>query len=234
MPLTQRTAQILSTKTQELQQIQWSIGESNTDLGFSNLACSCCISAWNDIKDSYSEFKDLTIECYPSDINIKFIQETSVVYQGKIELKSKKGVKTVRGSTIGNLDINQPIIFCFRNDSNGFEFRYDQYYNTIGESEFDTFQDRTPRPTVNFQKMKDIHTPAQYVYKEKNHWVSYYSKCSLNRIDNNKSSSWQDDLVIDIRKEIIQKLKDKIEKNDKEFYTKSELLLLLQKTILNI
>ena len=157
MPLTKRTAQILSTKLDQLKTIKWSDGESNTDTGFSELACKCCQEAWENIQSNYPLYSNLTLEAKPPDINIQFYLLQMVVAKGKIELKSGKG-KGIPGSTIGKLDINEPVIACIRNELGlPYEFRYAQYYNCIGETAHDMFQDRTPRPFVNFQKIIIFH-----------------------------------------------------------------------------
>lgn len=197
MPLTQRTAQILQKKQIELAKIKWTDGESNTDSEFSRLACDSCEEAWNDIKEGYPDFKDLPLEFQIPDINIILSKDGKPLAVGKIELKSSKGNGIIPGSTIGKLDINQPVIFCLRDESAGtFEFRYSQYHNCIGESNTDTFQDRKPRPHVNFQKMTDINSNHVYIYKEKGNWVEHYAKCALLRTKEHKRyKSWQDTLT---------------------------------------
>ena len=194
MRLTQRTAQIVSTKQEELKQIKWTDGESNTEGGFSRLSCLCVVEAWNEIKEEYPLFRDMTLEARSPDITITFKKETQPITTCKIELKSGKG-NTIPGSTIGGLDMNEPVMYCRRDESDGtFHFRYGQYHGCIGESERDLFQDRTPRPHVNYQKMADIDTTVEYVKKEKTNWVGHYAKCALHRITG-VVSSWQDHLV---------------------------------------
>jgi hypothetical protein len=192
--LAQKTVQILPTKGDLIKAIKWTDGESNTDTGFSQLACICCQEAWLSIKDSYPDYADLTLTCHIPDINLTFSKDGVVVEKSKIELKSSKGL-TLPGSTIGKLDINQPMIYCYRKELDGTcEFRYSQYYNCMGETKRDLFQDRTPRPGVNFQKMADAGTELTYVEKEKGHWVQHYAECALTRIQSN-CRSWQDGLV---------------------------------------
>lgn len=206
MPLTQKTAQILDTKKEELQNVKWTDGESNTDSGFSKLACLCCEEAWNAIKGDFPEVNDLSLRFEIPDINITFMRDGNIIASGKIELKSGKGKGCIPGSTIGNLDINEPVIFCLRNESdNTFEFRYSQYHSCIGESNTDKFQDRTPRPQVNFQNMTEINTSVEYIHKEKGDWVEHYAKCALLRTKaKTPYSSWQDYLVAKIIKFFIK------------------------------
>ena len=202
MPLTQRTAQILQTKQEGLRQIQWSDGEANTDTGFSRLAGACCVEAWNEIKDTHADYKDLALSFRAPDIHLSFSKDSTVVATGKIELKSGKSV-LIPGSTIGNLDINEPVIFCLRNQAEPctFHIRYSQYYSCIGESNTDMFQDRTPRPHVNFQRMFDIHTLVDYAHKEKADWVDHFANSAVFRTKAKKPyRSWQDYLTEKIMK----------------------------------
>jgi hypothetical protein len=222
MLLTQLTAQILNTKQKELQKIQWNDCESNLDSGFSKLGCSCCEKAFDDIKKEYPEYNNLTLICKIPDINISFYKNLKIVASGKIELKSGKGIGCIPGSTIGTLNINAPIIFCLKKEKNNiFEFRYDQYYNCIGESETDMFQDRTPRPKVNFKKMTTIDTSIKYIHKEKYDWIDHYAECALFRIKENKlRKSWQDTLTEKIKNIAIKKF---IQETSIEEFTKLKL-----------
>lgn len=205
MPLTQRIAQILSTKQRELRELKWTDGESNTDSGFSKLGCECSEQAWNDIKGSYPEYKDITLRFNSPDINITISIDSNHIIYVKIELKSGKA-EIIPGSTIGKLDINQPTIFCLRKEGpeQTFEIRYSQYHSCIGEKDTDMFQDRTPRPFVNFNKMTCIDTPIEYIEKEKGDWVKHYAECALNRIKKNITSSWQDDLTKNMAKKVVE------------------------------
>jgi hypothetical protein len=201
MLLTQRTAQILHTKQIELHEIQWTNCEANIDSGFSRIGCVCCKEAFDEIKEEYSEYNNLTLKFEIPDINILFYKDSKIIASGKIELKSGKGKGLIPGSTIGTLNINEPVIFCLKNKSkNSFDFRYSQYHNCIGESNTDMFQDRTPRPRVNFKKMTDINTLIKYIHKEKSDWVEHYAECALFRTKANKPyKSWQDNLIEKIK-----------------------------------
>jgi hypothetical protein len=206
MPLAQKTTQLLSQKTQILMQIKWTEGEANTDTEYSKLACETCEEAWIQIQPSYPQYQQVTLKATHPDINLTFLENTAIVAKAKIELKSTKSKNGfMPGSTIGKLDMNEPVIFCLRNDTNTiFNFRYAQYYNCIGESSYDMFQDRTPRPAINFHKMATPDTPLPYVEKEKGVWIPHYAECALRRIQEPKYKSWQDDLVKEILKEYIK------------------------------
>ena len=228
MPLTQQTGKILLTKQKELEKIKWTDSEANIDSEFSKLACECCKEAYVEIKKKYIEFNDVNIQVKIPDINITFLKDENIITKGKIELKSGKGKGLIPGSTIGSLDINEPVIFCLRNETKKtFDIRYDQYYNCIGESKTDMFQDRTPRPKVNFQKMKKIDEECNYIQKEKNDWINHYADCAIYRINNNSeksnnnseksNKSWQDDLVEKIN---IICVKDFIKKTSIEEFIK--------------
>jgi hypothetical protein len=202
MPLAQKTAQLLSTKTMQLSQIQWTDGEANTDSGFSDLACETCKEAWSQLRPNYPQYTNVLLDAIRPDINLTFSENSRILAKGKIELKSTKTKSGLMpGSTIGKLDMNEAVIFCLRNEANSaFEFRYGQYYNCIGESLYDMFQDRTPRPALNFQKMTSPDVPLFYIEKEKSAWIPHYAECAMRRIQDPKYKSWQDDLTKEILK----------------------------------
>jgi len=204
MPLTQATAQLLFTKQAELAQIKWTDGEANTDSGYSKLTCMCCSEVWASMKELYPECNDYSITCESPDVSIKFWKDSKVIFVAKIELKSGKAKGIIPGSTILKLDINQPVIFCLRNESERtFKIRYGQYSNCINESDIDTFQDRSPRPFVNFNKMTEIDTPLEYSHKDKSDWITHYAKCALFRIKE-CYQTWQDRLVNAILNQFIK------------------------------
>jgi len=204
MPLTQCTTQILSTKQKELQGLKWTDGEANTESGFSKLGCESAEEAWNHIKVRFPEYKDITLTFTSPDINIKISIHSNDIIYAKIELKSGKG-KIIPGSTIGKLDINQPTIYCLRKEApeQTFEFRYSQYHRCIGEKNTDMFQDRTPRPFVNYDKMTCVDTLLPYIEKEKGHWIEHYANCAVFRTEGGIESSWQDTLTKIIMKKAI-------------------------------
>lgn len=191
--LAQRTAQILKTKQPDLGKIVWKVSESNTDQGFSQLACSCCLEAWAQIQKEQPLYKNTTLNVCIPDINLVFNHNGQDIHE-KIELKSGLS-EQIPGSTIMDLDINQPTIFCLRpKKGNEYKIRYSQYYSSMILTENDCFQDRSPRPKISFKKMVDCDTPIDYVNKEKMDWNPYYAKCALTRVLNNLNS-WQDTLT---------------------------------------
>ena len=110
--LAQITSALLNNSQEELRKIQWSVGESNTDTEYSQLACTCCMKAWNIVQEKYVYLKDVCIRATIPDLNVYFVLGDKTVSR-KIELKSSKS-KTMPGSTIGKLNINQPMIYCLR------------------------------------------------------------------------------------------------------------------------
>ena len=103
------------------------------------------------------------------------------------------------GSTIGKLDVNQPLIFCNRKT---YEVRCGQYHTAMGGTDIDLFQDRTPRPSLNFTKLSTH--PLEYTVKEKDAWISHYGKCAVNRLNRSVQPSWQDTLTKSILYEALQ------------------------------
>lgn len=197
LPLTQRTGQILQNKQPELGKTVWKVSESNTDQGFSQLASSCCLEAWVQIQKEQPLYKNTTLDVYIPDINLIFNHKGQVIY-GKIELKSGLS-QEIPGSTIMDLDVNQPTIFCLRpKKGSEYKIRYSQYYSSMILTENDCFQDRSPRPKISFNKMTECDTPLDYVKKEKMDWNPYYAKCALTRVVNNLNS-WQDTFTREIK-----------------------------------
>lgn len=189
------TTSLLNTKKEELQQCKWTDGESNTDTDFSTLACQCAEEAWQQIQKKYDISIKLTAVI--PDINCTFDND-GVIVRHKIELKSSMN-NVMPGSTIGKLDINQPLIFCNRKT---YEVRCGQYYTAMGNSDIDLFQDRTPRPSLNFSKLST--RPIEYIVKEKDAWISHYGKCAVNRLNQSVTPSWQDTLTKSILYEALK------------------------------
>jgi hypothetical protein len=199
------TAKLLRTKQHELSRLKWQDGEANTDTEYSNLACQCCQYAWEHVlKGKYPEYKDIDITCIIPDINITFVYPDGSEFCFKIELKSTKS-DTLPGSTILNLDINQPLIVVKRPSKNPglYQFKYGQYYTAVKQTDLDTFQDRSPRPKVTFSQMSDLDDYDSYEVKENMTtyvMCKYYAKCAINRVNCDKQS-WQDIMT----KEIMEK-----------------------------
>ena len=151
------TTTILNDKQSQLQQCKWTEGESNLDTDFSKLACECAEEAWLCVKQHYPNLCLITMTALIPDINCTFSKngKTIKVPKKKIELKSSKTLQ-LTGSAIRKLDINQPVIYCHRPkivDGN-YEIRYGQYHNgMVPMSDTALFQDRTPRPPIQFNKL---------------------------------------------------------------------------------
>ena len=200
------TTKKLNERQDKLESIIWNEGEANLDTEFSKLACDCCIMSWDKMKIKYSEYNDIDIICEIHDINIIFKYPDGTKSKDKIELKSSKS-KKMPGSTIQKLDINQILIYCLRPSiaSERYIVRCSQYYNAMGERDTDLFQDRTPRPPINFQKMNEADNIVPFVTKDKNDWTEHYADCALKRIEKTTmcQKSWQDDMVKIMKKKII-------------------------------
>lgn len=195
------TTKLLNNSQKELSEINWSEGEANIDIGFSKLACKLCMIAWLKIKEERKLMEQVRLECDIPDINLTFYDKYNRKIKSKIELKSSKSLnKRIPGSTIGKLDINQPLIYCLRKKNEKFEIRCSQYHYAMGKSDIELFQDRTPRPYINFNRMK---YPNEYKNVEKHDWINHYSECALNRVNKNMNSSWQDYLIKNIKKKLI-------------------------------
>lgn len=198
LEITSETTSILSEKQEQLRQCKWTDGESNTDTDFSNLACKCAEDAWHIIKSKsqYAHLNGIEMTASIPDIICTFSKNGTPIKisKNKIELKSSKS-HIMPGSTIGKLNINQPLIYCLRpeNSDNLYKIRYGQYHNAIGESDTDLFQDRSPRPKLNFTKLSS-QPVIIYCEKKKDDWIIHYAKCAVNRLKTT-TKSWQDRLI---------------------------------------
>ena len=209
------TTTSLRTKQANLQTIHWRDGESNLDTGFSELACQCCIEAWKDMQQQVPEYQEVELKAEPPDINLTFNFPEGKTETHHIELKSSKDT-VIPGSTIGKLDINQPLIFCLRpkTGSEEYQFRAGPYYLAMGETEYDKFQDRTPRPPINFNKMPEFLDLSEeafhYPNRFKKEWISRYARCAMNRVSDSPKCkpSWQDDLIREIQKRTLEEFID--------------------------
>jgi len=204
------TTSKLTEKQEHLKQCKWTDGESNTDTDFSELACKCAEEAWICVKQNYPQLIMITMTASIPDINCTFSKNGKIIKvpKNKIELKSSKN-HVMPGSTIGKLDINQPLIYCYRpkNADNPYEIRYGQYHTAMGESDIDLFQDRTPRPQLNFTKLfKSSQTELIYYNNKKDAWISHYGNCAVNRLNRSVSYSWQDTLTKSILYEALQNI----------------------------
>jgi hypothetical protein len=191
--LAQQTTKILVAKQDTLKKIEWVRGEANLDYEFSLVACESCEEAWSQINDSYP---DVTLECNRPDIQLTFTIPDGATIEKKIELKSSTS-RSLPGSTIKMIDINQPLIYCLRPSGGRTQYknRCYVYHDSMETGHYDLFQDRTPRPRVSFDRMN---SRKKYKEKAKGEWVERYAKCAINRLSAEQpppTSSWQDGLV---------------------------------------
>nr|UZT28890.1 hypothetical protein [Nucleocytoviricota sp.]UZT29242.1 hypothetical protein [Nucleocytoviricota sp.] len=225
------TTKKINARQIELKNIRWRNGEANLDTEYSELGCECCALAWNnEMIRKYPEYSEIKIICEIPDINITFIYPDGKIINDKIELKSSTK-KTTKGSTIGDLDINQTLIYCLRPSkySDPYIVRCSQYYNAMGKSDIELFQDRTPRPPINFEKMSDEDNIIPFIAKEKNDWLDHYAKCALKRIEETTKcqESWQDHMIRILKKEIIN---DYIRNTTEQQFQKDKISLQLLNT----
>ena len=189
-----------------MKKITWNDGESNLDTEYSKLVCDCAAKTWDEMKIEYPEYSEIEITCEIPDINITFKYPDGIKLKEKIELKSSKNIK-MPGSTINKLDINQTLIYCLRPSiaSEPYIVRCSQYYNAMGESDIDLFQDRTPRPSINFEKMNQGDNIVPFITKDKDDWKKHYAICALKRIEETTmcKESWQDGMIEIIKEEIL-------------------------------
>jgi len=200
------TTKKLNERQEELERIVWKDGEANLDTEYSKLSCEMCILSWGEMKIKYPQYCEIDITCEIPDINITFKYPGGRKVKHKIELKSSKS-RRIPGSTIKKLDINQTLIWCLRPSKSSEQYivKCSQYHNAMGESDTDLFQDRTPRPFINFNKLNEIDNIVPFMTKEKNDWIPHYAKCALKRIETPISQkSWQDDMIKIMKKEIIE------------------------------
>jgi len=204
--LVQKTTQLLEAADDHLLQIQWSDSEANTDSGFSRLACQKFEEAF-----LQSEHQNINIlEIKTPDIQITFTDDENNDFIRKIELKSCKGKKgkssgLILGSTIKGLNLNMWVIFCRRSsDNSSFEFRYGRYFLGIPPREAGLFQDRTPRPRIewkNYQQASE--SPKTELIEQDQDWIKTYAKLAIDRLfrdgtNPNERDSWQDDFIREI------------------------------------
>ena len=67
----------------------------------------------------------------------------------------------------------------------------------------DRFQDRSPRPTLIFDNFQNSNEePITERKKKDSFFYKHYAQCAINRILNPKSKSWQDDIILEVIKEV--------------------------------
>ena len=223
------TTLLLNNKQDELAGIKWTNGEANIDTEYSKLSCECCILAWDIMKQKYPKYIDINMICVIPDINITFLYPNGKKTKHKIELKSSKSKKML-GSTIKNLNINQSLIYCLRpsNKSEIYKVKCSQYHYAMGYSNTDLFQDRTPRPFLNFENMNEVDNILHFEIKDKECWIEHYATCGLNRIDEliPCQKSWQDDMIKIMKKKIIEEY---VKNTSHEQFKVDKILLLTKK-----
>ncbi len=111
--LVRDTCCILNDLSNELMNLNWHKGESNTDMDFSEFAKNCFLKAF----ESTTVQHDLKIEIDIPDLILCFYNNEEK-YKKKVELKSTKSQNaSLPGSTIRKLDLNMWTIICHRNIS---------------------------------------------------------------------------------------------------------------------
>ena len=228
------TTKLLNKEQDELSKIQWTNGEANIDVGFSELSCKLCKYAWdNKIKVKYPQFTRINITCNIPDIIITFTYPDGTTRFFKIELKSTKG-DILPGGTILKLDINQTLIICKRpsKKSKIYKLKCSQYHAAMGKSNMDLFQDRSPRPSISFKKLNEIDNPDPYIIKENDNikiWSEHYANCAINRVNSN-GKSWQDVMV---KKIIDNTISEYIKNTSDEQFKIDKISLLLDNSNIN-
>ena len=108
---------------------------------------------------------------------------------------------------IKSLDPNTWTIMCCRayNNRDKIEVRYGRYFIGMDVSEYEKFQERSPRPFLNFKKFqKHNEKPKTTTSSISNSWWKDYAKASIKRVLHPKQKSWQDDLVKEIIKIVLK------------------------------
>lgn len=209
--LVQETAKLLNQSQDQLKQIQWTVGEANTDKQFSLLAGQKAQQAFNEVHSQSQSNFPIAIQTTTPDLKIKFIvhnpNQKSKTYSRKIELKSGT-TRIIPGSTIRKLDLNCWVIFVLRQaDNSQFSFRYGRYHKGLLIKDTDLFQDRTPRPSLKWDNYQTINEQPDISKVENNkEWISRYAKAAIYRVfyASGLKLSWQDDLVKLIIKYVLE------------------------------
>ena len=198
--LTWETCKILEKNQKKLKLLTWSEGENNKDVPFSKLAKECCFEAFLKI----NKIDNLKLNIDIPDLKLNFEFDKNIIKK-KIELKSTlKGI--IPGSARSKFDPNIWTIFCNRGNDK-FELRYGRYFLGMKLSEHETFQDRSPRPKLNFnfyQKCDESPKVDRLKDNINDEFWKAYAQSAINRILNPKNHSWQDDLVKEIIKEVLK------------------------------
>ena len=198
--LTKEICILLNENKDELKKITWSDNESNIDSGFSSVVKKYCEIAYKKLDFPY----ELRVDT--PDILLSF-KKNNFEINKKIELKSTKSKNgTLPGSMIMKLDPNIWTIICKRDPNlNTFEIRYGRYFNGMHFSSHEKFQDRSPRPSINFNKFQKFYEEPNTTRTKSitNFWENY-AESALERVLNPLNHSWQDDLVKAIIRKVIK------------------------------
>ena len=104
------------------------------------------------------------------------------------------------------IDPNIWTIFCKRDPKkNTFEIRYGRYFNGMSFSRYEKFQERSPRPSLSFNKFQKFdEEPNIAKTKSISNFWERYAESAIERVLNPLNHSWQDDLVKAIVKKVIK------------------------------
>ena len=107
---------------------------------------------------------------------------------------------------IKSLDPNIWTIMCCRADlRDKIEVRYGRYFIGMEISVYEKFQDRSPRPSLNFNKFQKYNEKPKIALTtmSKSFWKDY-AKSAIKRVLEPQQYSWQDDLVKEIIKIVLK------------------------------
>ena len=181
--LTRRTVACLLGKQDEMQNATFKIGEANIDKQISDIACRCCKEAWEQLQQDVPEYQNVTLTISGPDILLSFKLPNGMIKKYKIELKTCKEDYLKLGSTIRTLNVNQYLIYIWKTEPK-FQVRYSTYNNAMTIGEFDTFNDRTPRPPLKFCNMNThdeiVDVPPNVIKED---WIPHYANSAMARIN---------------------------------------------------
>lgn len=207
LKLTRVTASLLANKQHKMKNATYQIGEANPDKEISKIACECCQEAWKLIQNENPKYQDVHLVCNCPDINLEFTYANGKIENKKIELKTCKQKNLTLGSCIGKLDTNMPLIYVWRLKNADFEVKWSQYGTAMNMKEYDTFNDRTPRPGLLFDNMYSVNnTEIEHTITplKDNWWIPHYAKSAIKRLLDNKYDTWQDKMMTLIKEYIIK------------------------------
>lgn len=180
----------------KMKNIIWSIGEANLEKDYSEISCDVFSIVWNKLKGELEGFENSTIVAGSPDVSCEIKDNNNNIHKCKIELKSSK-MKEMPGSTSGKLDVNQLMIYCSHDKDKNITFRYGQYHQALKKTQFDLFQDRTPRPKIYYNNLSKSDEEIEYKKENLIDWMDHYAECGVNRITRGglRTKSWQDTMT---------------------------------------